>query len=279
MQATPTPGVFNDDGTLTARVVERVDNRRILHLCMPGDIGNLPAPLAGAYLLARAGSSQPDRGDDWGIYLRRPLFFSGRYRLGPSEIWRFYLPQDDDPGHRWLGQLPENSSINLIGPLGNGFQLAATTQNLLLLVDYADDQAWLPWLLPLVDLALDLGQKVTLIIRANESLPDGMLSALPLALEVQTVLGEGDWQLALGETVRWADQICAGIPPARYTQLHQAVRAVRFRSEEGFVQVLVKADLLCGIGACLACVIPLARGGHTRACEHGPVFDLTQLVG
>jgi dihydroorotate dehydrogenase electron transfer subunit len=278
MQAAQTPGTLNPDGTLSARVVEPVDGERILHLRMPGEIVNLPAVQAGAYLLARIGSSEPDRGDDWGIYLRRTLFFSGRYRLGAEAVWRFYLPQGEDPGYCWLAHLPEGAGVNLIGPLGNGFQLRPEAQNLLLLVDWRDDQAWLPWLLPLVEPALDLGGKVTLIVRADEALPGGMLSSLPLALEVQTVRTDAEWQTALAETVRWADQICAGIPPARYAQLYQQIRDVRFRVEEGFVQVLVKADLLCGVGACLACVISLARGGHTRACVHGPVFDLTQLV-
>jgi dihydroorotate dehydrogenase electron transfer subunit len=41
----------------------------------------------------------------------------------------------------------------------------------------------------------------------------------------------------------------------------------------------VDADLACGYGACLACVVPLANGSLTRACVHGPVFDLLELAG
>ena len=51
----------------------------------------------------------------------------------------------------------------------------------------------------------------------------------------------------------------------------------RLRVEPDFAYLLVQADLLCGSGACLACVVPTAGGGLTRTCVHGPVFDLTRL--
>jgi dihydroorotate dehydrogenase electron transfer subunit len=28
----------------------------------------------------------------------------------------------------------------------------------------------------------------------------------------------------------------------------------------------------CGVGACLACVVPAAGGGYVRVCTEGPVF-------
>jgi hypothetical protein len=49
------------------------------------------------------------------------------------------------------------------------------------------------------------------------------------------------------------------------------------RIEKGLVQCLVDARLACGYGACLACLTPLANGRWTRACVHGPVFDLASL--
>ena len=54
---------------------------------------------------------------------------------------------------------------------------------------------------------------------------------------------------------------------------------MRLRLESGFALALVESDLACGYGACLACVVPLAGGSLTRACVHGPVFDLLELAG
>jgi len=72
-----------------------------------------------------------------------------------------------------------------------------------------------------------------------------------------------------------------------YQHLAYEIQQRRYRLEAGFAQVLVDADLMCGVGACLACVVPTAGGGFTRACVHGrftracvhgPVLDLTRLA-
>ncbi|MBI3959116.1 MAG: hypothetical protein HY328_09925, partial [Chloroflexi bacterium] len=97
-------------------------------------------------------------------------------------------------------------------------------------------------------------------------------------VEVQTAPDEAAWERALIGAIPWADQICAGVPRSRYFALAESIQAKRFRVEEGFCQLLVQADILCAVGACLACVIPTANGGITRVCTHGPVFDLTRLA-
>lgn len=38
-------------------------------------------------------------------------------------------------------------------------------------------------------------------------------------------------------------------------------------------QVSLEAPMACGIGACLGCAIPAAKGGYLRACQEGPVLD------
>jgi len=67
-------------------------------------------------------------------------------------------------------------------------------------------------------------------------------------------------------------------PIAGLARVAGLVRERRFRLEEGFAQALVEADLVCGVGACLSCVVPLSSGGLTRACTHGPVLDLVRLT-
>ena len=36
--------------------------------------------------------------------------------------------------------------------------------------------------------------------------------------------------------------------------------------------VAVETHMGCGIGVCLGCAVPMARGGYDRACAEGPVF-------
>ena len=83
---------------------------------------------------------------------------------------------------------------------------------------------------------------------------------------------------SLADTLAWADLLCVASPTLQPELLAQSIRTARFRLEEGFAQILVDADLVCGVGACLACVVPTAGGGLTRACVHGPVIDLVKLA-
>ncbi len=268
------------DGSFRGRVVASLDEWGRLRVLVPPGLADPRHEMAGRYVLARcATESGVRRGEDWGVYLRRPLFLSGRVEWTDEEEWTFFVPRCDDPGYVWLAQLTDGAMLNLLGPFGNGFQIHEQSRNLLLVADLRRQEGELPRLMPLIEPMLNRGGRVTLVARAERSLSAALLDTLPFALEVHTVYEEDEWRRALGETVRWADQVCAALPAERFSAFHQILRDHRFHLDDGFGQVLVHADLLCGVGACLACVIPLPRGGLTRACMHGPVFDLKQLVG
>jgi len=304
MQSTLGP-TFHSDGTLTALVaapLRPLDGAGLLAFHLPAGLGQGIG--AGRYVLARCGAATPaERAEQWQIYLRRPLFFAGRCQIqgadessktrheadahGASEKFalekfasekfdsgEFILPASDDAGYRWLAAQPPGAAINLIGPLGQGFSVAAQRRNLLLLA--TPDRA--PALLPLIDPLLDRGGRVTLVLQTDGKTENPLLPLLPIAVEVRLAKTEGEWQRQLQETIAWSDQICAALPLAAFQPLADAIRRHRFRLESGFAQVLVEADLVCGIGACLACVVPTPDGGYTRACVHGPVFDLTAMA-
>lgn len=254
--------------------------------------------LAGRYFLVRCcNAAGIERGDDWSILLRRPLFACGRQQQDQVDSWQLYLPADSekrgaqthpdaaqiqhspDAGFEWLAHRVPGELLNLLGPFGNGFTLRAEPHNLLLLVDIREDPVWFWQLLPLCEQALDRGGRVTILFRAENDEPvANLVPWLPLQVEVSSALSEGQWLEQLGLFVGWADQVCAGVRPSSYRELLGTVRNARFQIDRNFAQVVVRADLLCGVGACLVCTVPTARGGLTRACVHGPVFDLTDLV-
>lgn len=273
------------DGSVTGVVAQATDHAGILTLHLPQQAELNGSIHAGRYFLARCSHDPGPRRTEWSIYLRRPLFAAGYSSLGHTTEWQMQIPAGlhpdpaQDPGYRWLAGLTPGQSLHLIGPLGQGFRLDPTTRNLLLLADVRSGLGWLMALLPLIHPTLDQGGQVTLLIRRDAPLPDGMLEQLPLPVEVQTFPADGGWREAVGQHMTWADQICAGMPREGLSELAHAIQVHRFRVEEGFAQALVAADLLCGTGGCMACVVPLARGGVTRACVHGPVFDLSRLVG
>ena len=240
---------------------------------LPGVSAAEDGAVAGRYFLARCADEVDGERTEWSIYLRRPLYAAQRR----GDEWLLHLPPDDDPGHGWLRRRTEGAPVNLLGPFGNGFVLPEAGRNLLLLADLTDNPGWLALLLGVVEPLLDRGGRVTLLLRNDGALDEAALSHLPIPVEVQSAPDEAAWARALSGAIPWADQICAGLPRSRYVALVESIRAKRFRVEEGFCQILVLADILCAVGACLACVIPTTNGGITRACIHGPVFDLTRL--
>jgi dihydroorotate dehydrogenase electron transfer subunit len=210
------------------------------------------------------------------MYFRRPLFAVMPARdQQESERWEFILSGDAMPGDRWLAELSPGATVNLIGPLGRGFTLQPLARNLLLLADLAHA----PLLLATVEPMLNRGGQVTLLLRTDDKELHMLRTRLPIPVELRVASTENEWLQQAAETIRWADQICAALPDGSYSSLAGAIRKSRFRLDANFAQVFIQADLVCGVGACLACVTPLPNGSPTRVCVHGPVFDLAQLAG
>lgn len=249
-----------------------------------GDGEGRATALAGRYFLARCGAqSEWERAERWDIYWRRSLLAVDRRagRDASESVWQLALPtvagqSDADSGFVWLSHLEDGAPINLVGPLGNGLTLAATTRNLLVLADGPR----VALALPAIHAGLDTGGRVTVLLAQSPDADsaDLPLDLLPLAVEVRVVVGDEEWAEGLADLLRWADQLYGVVAPTRYTTLARLIRQERFQLEEGFAQIWVDAPLVCGSGACLSCVVPTGQGGLTRACVHGPVFDLGKLT-
>jgi len=284
------------DSTILAVIhseARTVGSSSVLSLRLPAEIyasyqtGNSALSLAGCYFLARCCEPVQDgyAPFDGPLYYRRALFVAGQKTLAhdpvTESVWTLILPQIDDPGYQWLDQRQFGDWINLLGPFGKGFQLQTESRNLLLMADLSQ----VCKLLPLIEQMLDRGGHVLLLLNVAKDVSgnfnvQNIVTNLPLAVEVRIIeedsWAEG-WQPQLKELLRWADQLCVAAEMTVYQPLAYEIQQQRYQLEAGFAQVLVDADLLCGVGACLACVVPTANGGVTRACVHGPVLDLTVL--
>ncbi len=303
-QTQPTIGT---DGTITAIVAAPpyiVRGSLQLALALPKRLDAECA--AGRFILARCGAqSAAERATQWSIYLRRPLYVAARPQRGTADdqsIWQFCAPllpaahpttftsvhsassmppnaaEIDDAGYAWLAQRQTGEVLNLTGPYGNSFPLPSLVRRLLLLAD----PARLSLLVPLIDAALDRGGQVSLLLLAEHSglvAVEAMRASLPLSVELHTLEAAAWPGGGLAANLRWADQLCVALTPQHLPPVAEAIRQARLRFESGFAFALIEADLACGYGACLACVVPLANGSLTRACVHGPVFDLLELAG
>jgi NAD(P)H-flavin reductase len=155
-----------------------------------------------------------------GDYLRTPLFPT---RLG-AKGFEVLVPPDHAaaaPQHR--------DSVDLIGPLGRGFEVGVETRRLLLVADTAH----LPVLLQTSGVSETPGVSIALLLSAPTAAELYPIQLLPLALEVHIVTadgsaGHGGSALDLfPDLLRWADCICAACDPATYPAMAELVREVR----------------------------------------------------
>lgn len=138
---------------------------------------------------------------------------------------------------------------------------------------------------------------------------EALIQIFPLQTEVHTLPAdhfEPGREFASGsqnridttEIFRWADLIVMAVDASRLHSLAYELYTRRFQPQrpkrkprrtsnspstttagvESSLFAFVEADYLCGYGACLACTVPTAGGGVTRACIHGPILPLSRLV-
>jgi Iron-sulfur cluster binding domain of dihydroorotate dehydrogenase B len=209
-----------------------------LEACISCPDGAIPAP--GQYLLAYD-LNDPD------VVLSSLLFTVERDDQG---FWaNSLLPTRWEPGAR----------LNLVGPLGRGFDLPHNIQRLGL-VALGETVSRL---MPLVHLITQTHAGVTLFT-------DLSLLMLPVALEVYPLA-------SLKDSLDWPDFMALDVP----LEMLPEMRATFGLSDSAVLpcpaQVLVTAPMPCaGMAKCGACAVP-ARRGWKLVCEDGPVFDLKML--
>ncbi len=225
--------------------------------------------IPGQFFLVRCTSSP----DLWDPYLRRALFPA---IIAPGHL-ALWLTDASDRGLAWLVAQPEGTPLDLLGPGGHGFDIPSSPGNVLLI---AQDGGLGP-LWPVMTQVLAAGGQVTLALGTQQGDLAVPPTLVPIATEYRLATANGsaglrgDALALLNGLIRWPDRIYAALPQDYWPRLRAWIESWRPHIEPGFAQVLTSADIRCGIGACLTCVVERADGRFTRACVHGPVLDLT----
>ena len=178
-------------------------------------------------------------------------------------------------GTKWLSQRQKGETLDLLGPLGNGFSIEPDSRNILLV---AGGIGIAP-LFFLAQQALKQGKSVKLLLGARTK--DGLYPEEYLR-GIETIFATEDGSYGekgmitevLTKYTDWADQIYACGPKAIY----KAIADQRQKwQEKKPVQVSLEVRMGCGLGSCYGCGIPTTHG-MKRVCHDGPVFNIGEIL-
>jgi dihydroorotate dehydrogenase electron transfer subunit len=182
-----------------------------------------------------------------------------------------------------LSQVKKGDTLNIFGPLGNGFAISPASKNVLLV---AGGMGIAP-LYFLVEAAAGAGKKVTLITGARSR--DGLLPVSlpqqyydkglpPAGVNVVCATEDGSegfkglaTQL-VPHYLKGIDQVFACGPTAMYQAM---ARMPDLKGKD--VQLSLEIMMGCGVGVCYGCTIK-TKSGLKQVCQDGPVFQMGDII-
>ncbi|MGK6315635.1 dihydroorotate dehydrogenase electron transfer subunit [Neorhizobium sp. DT-125] len=211
-------------------------------------------------------------------YLRRPMSI---YSYDRSKGELSFLYKVAGTGTGAMAELRPGEFLNVVGPLGQGFQIRPEWRRPLLLARGVG----LATLAPLAQEYARLGKRPVAICSARS--PELLMSAdlfRSFGAEVITVTDtEGN------SGVENLTPLVEGLIRSRgidafftcgSARLVRMLQAIGARHSIGG-QVALEQHMACGIGMCQACVRPFRRDGgavNLRVCREGPVFGLQEVL-
>ncbi len=207
--------------------------------------------------------------------LRRPYSV---YRVDREAATLTFLVRPFGRGSAWLAQRNPGDILNMLGPLGNDFQILPRSERVIML---AGGVGAAP-LVMLSDEAVSKGIDVVFLMGAADE--TGLLASSELADGVEYLAATDDGSRGhrglatdlMADYVPWADQIFACGPEPMYRTLKYVTDPLR-RERKPSIQVSVERGMACGLGACLGCVVETTKG-MIASCVQGPVFDLDEMI-
>lgn len=178
-------------------------------------------------------------------------------------------------GTAWLASRKLGDHVLCWGPLGKGYSVRPTTQQLLLVAGGVG-VAPLVWL---AEEAVGNGHSVTLVLGGRTA--SQIFPAQQIPAEVEVIVTTEDGSLgqqglateAFVEHLEWCDQAFACGPNAMFRAMAEALRSARHRRP---VQILLEERMGCGTAICYGCAVE-TRKGMKLVCKDGPRFELRDI--
>ncbi|MFC2012045.1 dihydroorotate dehydrogenase electron transfer subunit [Chloroflexota bacterium] len=206
---------------------------------------------------------------DCGEKLLLPRPFS-IHQINDDAIALFYAVLADGKGTNQLSERKAGDMLDMFGPLGNGFTQQPESHKFLLVAGGMG-------IAPLYFMASKLieeGHSMTLLYgTANKDrypVPGDI--GVVAATEDGSVGHRGMVTDLIPEYIDWADQVfaCGPLPMYRYM-----AQMPELKNKP--VQVSLEVRMGCGRGVCYGCTLR-TKSGLKKVCEHGPVFELDDII-
>ena len=187
------------------------------------------------------------------------------------------------PGTNLLAKKQKGAIVDVLGPLGNGFELKRTTKGegrRAILVAGGMGVA------PLFALAEKLADLEDILVLIGARTKKAILCARDfkkLASNVEIATDDGS-QGHKGFVSELLQRVLRGTTGVERRTIYacgpkpmlQEIAAISRRFHISAYGSL-EENMACGVGACLGCVIK-TKVGYQRVCKDGPVFDLKQIM-
>ncbi|MCD6288124.1 MAG: dihydroorotate dehydrogenase electron transfer subunit [Candidatus Hydrogenedentes bacterium] len=210
----------------------------------------------------------------------------------PFSLHRFIRRQDGGPptgieilfhvkgrGTRWLASRRPGDSVDILGPLGMGFNIKKNPDRDAIVIAGGVGVAPIP---ALVERLHAQNRKVLVLLGARTDsgiLCESELRECGATVEVATEDGsrgiKGFVSRLLDEKLDTIEKselfVCGPAPMMRAIAEMVADTGVS-------CQVSLEVAMACGVGACMGCTVPAVGGGYRRVCLEGPVFDAADIA-
>lgn len=202
--------------------------------------------------------------------LPRPFSIFRTY--GKSDIALFYTVWENGKGSEWLAERRVGDTVEVFGPLGNGFTIERTSRTLLLVAGGMG-------IAPLYFLAQEALARV-----CNVTLLYGtpVRNRYPIPPEIKTVSATDDGSVGyqgnvtdlIPRYINGIDQIFACGPMPMYRDMIE--RKTQLGLEGKPIQMSLEVRMACGVGVCFGCTIR-TKQGLKQVCKDGPVFNMDDI--
>ncbi|MEE1014186.1 MAG: dihydroorotate dehydrogenase electron transfer subunit [Clostridia bacterium] len=199
-------------------------------------------------------------------YLRRPISICD---VTENRYLRFIFEVRGE-GTKSLAQKQVGDRLDVLGPLGNGFDVHKEDKDAVLLIGGGIG------IFPLLNLAKQLDGKATVLLgfrNKDAMMMDEEFAAVCKDVFVATDDGSCGFHGLVTEVLQGIlrTNAVSRIYTCGPTPMMKAVAEIA--KENGVpVQVSLEERMGCGVGACVTCTCTVA-GSRKRVCKDGPVFD------